>query len=184
MIQKRVDRVDLPHKTELSYCWHYKSARKMKPRVLSRGAERQLLQTQINPLHGSSYNNSNSSHYDVRSKAPPPVAVRRRSITPSRSHSLEFDNDHGRVIIHVRSRPRDAEELISEAILLSLQSLPSCRKLVACMSLHLSGEIVHLDLPAFISHFFFFLKKKIHDSPFSSTLPRSPSKSPWAIITE
>ena len=36
--RSRVDRVDSPHKTELSYCWHYKSslfvARKMKPRCL------------------------------------------------------------------------------------------------------------------------------------------------------
>ncbi|KAF9672197.1 hypothetical protein SADUNF_Sadunf11G0015600 [Salix dunnii] len=73
------------------------------------GAERQLLQTQTNPLHGSSslssrngnsqqnnsYNNSNRSHDDGRSKAPPPVAVRRRSVTPPHSHSLDFDNDHG-----------------------------------------------------------------------------------------
>ncbi|KAF9674909.1 hypothetical protein SADUNF_Sadunf10G0176400 [Salix dunnii] len=97
-------------------------------RVSSRGAERQLLQTQINPLHGSSSSsssrngnsqqnnsNSNSSHSAVRSKAPPPAAVLRRSVTPSRSHSLDFDNDHGRVRVAVRSRPRNAEELISDA---------------------------------------------------------------------
>uniref|UniRef100_A0A6N2MWL7 Reverse transcriptase Ty1/copia-type domain-containing protein n=1 Tax=Salix viminalis TaxID=40686 RepID=A0A6N2MWL7_SALVM len=118
MIQKRVDRVDSPHKTELTESLEQRS-------ILSRGAERQLLQTQINPLHGSSYNNSNSSHYDVRSKAPPPVAV--------------------------RSRPRDAEELISEAILLSLQSLPSCRNLEVCMRLHLSGEIVHCATHSLLS---------------------------------
>ncbi|KAB5548496.1 hypothetical protein DKX38_011902 [Salix brachista] len=91
---------------EIPLCGKKDEAESLEQRsILSRGAERQLLQTQINPLHGSSYNSSNSSHYDVRSKAPPPVAV--------------------------RSRPRDAEELISEAILLSLQSLPSCRKLIA-----------------------------------------------------
>ncbi|KAJ6773012.1 CENTROMERE PROTEIN E [Salix koriyanagi] len=38
-----------------------------------------------------------------------------RSVTPSRSHSLDFDNDHGRVRVAVRSRPRNAEELISDA---------------------------------------------------------------------
>ncbi|KAJ6720233.1 CENTROMERE PROTEIN E [Salix viminalis] len=99
-------------------------------RVSGRGAERQLLQTQINPLHGSSSSsssrngnsqqnnsssNSNSSHSAVRSKAPPPAAVLRRSVTPSRSHSFDFDNDHGRVRVAVRSRPRNAEELISDA---------------------------------------------------------------------
>ncbi|KAB5538976.1 hypothetical protein DKX38_016509 [Salix brachista] len=99
-------------------------------RVSGRGAERQLLQTQINPLHGSSSSsssrngnsqqntsnsNSNSSHSAVRSKAPPPPAVLRRSVTPSRSHSFDFDNDHGRVRVAVRSRPRNAEELISDA---------------------------------------------------------------------
>ncbi|KAG5237767.1 armadillo repeat-containing kinesin protein [Salix suchowensis] len=97
-------------------------------RVSGRGAERQLLQTQINPLNGSSSSsssrngnsqqnnsssNSNSSHSAVRSKAPPPAAVLRRSVTPSRSHSLDFD--HGRVRVAVRSRPRNAEELISDA---------------------------------------------------------------------
>jgi hypothetical protein len=74
-------------------------------RVSSRGAERQLLQTQTNPLHGSSSSssrngnsqqnnnsNSNSSHSAVRSKAPPPAAASRRSVTPSRSHSFDFDN--------------------------------------------------------------------------------------------
>lgn len=74
-------------------------------RVSSRGAERQLLQTQTNPLHGSSSSssrsgnsqqnnnsnsNSNSSHSAVRSKAPP-AAASRRSVTPSRSHSFDFD---------------------------------------------------------------------------------------------
>ncbi|KAJ6432898.1 hypothetical protein OIU84_020020 [Salix udensis] len=59
--------------------------------------------------------NSNSSHSAVRSKAPPAAAVLRRSVTPSRSHSFDFDNDHGRVRVAVRSRPRNAEELISDA---------------------------------------------------------------------
>ncbi|KAL3579364.1 hypothetical protein D5086_020868 [Populus alba] len=97
-------------------------------RVSNRGAERQLLQTQTNPLHGSSSSssrngnsqqnnnsNSNSSHSAVRSKAPPPAAASRRSVTPSRSHSFDFDNDHGRVRVAVRSRPRNAEELILDA---------------------------------------------------------------------
>ncbi|KAH8497339.1 hypothetical protein H0E87_019857 [Populus deltoides] len=98
-------------------------------RVSSRGAERQLLQTQTNPLHGSSSSssrngnsqqnnnsnsNSNSSHSAVRSKAPP-AAASRRSVTPSRSHSFDFDTDHGRVRVAVRSRPRNAEELILDA---------------------------------------------------------------------
>ncbi|KAJ6717627.1 KINESIN-LIKE PROTEIN [Salix purpurea] len=38
-----------------------------------------------------------------------------RSVTPSRSHSFDLDNDHGRVRVAVRSRPRNAEELISDA---------------------------------------------------------------------
>ena len=126
-------------------------------RVSSRRAERQLLQTQINPLYGCSSssskngnsqqnninNNSNNNHFVVRSKSPPPVALR-RFVTPSGSHSLSFDNDHGRVRIVVRSRLRNAEELISEAILLSLQSLPSCKKLVVKVHiLHIRFTVKH-----------------------------------------
>ncbi|CAK7325416.1 unnamed protein product [Dovyalis caffra] len=101
-------------------------------RVSSR-AERQLLQSQINPLHGSFSSSSSSSNsgsssrngnslqsysnsnHPVRSKAPPPAS--RRSVTPtsSRSHSLDLENDHGRVRVAVRLRPRNAEELILDA---------------------------------------------------------------------
>ncbi|OMO65565.1 Armadillo [Corchorus capsularis] len=54
-----------------------------------------------------------------RSKeAKPPSSSSRRSVTPtSRSHSKDFDgdNDPGRVRVAVRLRPRNAEDLISDA---------------------------------------------------------------------
>ncbi|XP_021295517.1 kinesin-like protein KIN-UC isoform X1 [Herrania umbratica] len=55
----------------------------------------------------------------LRSKeAKPPSASSRRSVTPtSRSHSRDFedDNEPGRVRVAVRLRPRNAEDLLSDA---------------------------------------------------------------------
>ncbi|XWS66204.1 hypothetical protein CRYUN_Cryun05aG0179700 [Craigia yunnanensis] len=86
-------------------------------------AERQRITQQQQGLShgGNSLTRSlNNGQQSLRSKdtKPPPSSSSRRSVTPtSRSHYRDFDddNDHGRVRVAVRLRPRNAEDLLSDA---------------------------------------------------------------------
>ncbi|XP_022765450.1 kinesin-like protein KIN-UC [Durio zibethinus] len=87
-------------------------------------AERQRISQQQQGLsHGGnsltrSLNNGQQSLRSKDTKPPPSSSSSRRSVTPtSRSHSTEFDdeNDPGRVRVAVRLRPRNAEDLLSDA---------------------------------------------------------------------
>ncbi|TYG51423.1 hypothetical protein ES288_D10G256400v1 [Gossypium darwinii] len=87
-------------------------------------AERQRV-SQQGLIHGGnsltrSLNNGQNSlrSNDTKPLHFPPAPTSRRSVTPnSRSHSRDFDddNDPGRVRVAVRLRPRNAEDLLSDA---------------------------------------------------------------------
>lgn len=87
-------------------------------------AERQRV-SQQGLIHGGnsltrSLNNGQNSlrSNDTKPLHFPPAPTSRRLVTPnSRSHSRDFDddNDPGRVRVAVRLRPRNAEDLLSDA---------------------------------------------------------------------
>lgn len=83
-------------------------------------AER-VLQQHIPPLSQGSFSSSlnlpsKSVNYGVRSKDRPSSSFSRRSVTPnSRSFSTQDDNDPVRVRVAVRLRPKNSEDLISDA---------------------------------------------------------------------
>ncbi|XVF23536.1 hypothetical protein REPUB_Repub13aG0047000 [Reevesia pubescens] len=92
-------------------------------RPAQRGAERQRITHQqqgVSHVGNSLTRSLNNEQQSLRSKdtKPPPFSSSRRSVTPtSRSHSRDFDdeNDPGRVRVAVRLRPRNAEDLLSDA---------------------------------------------------------------------
>ncbi|KAG4150452.1 hypothetical protein ERO13_D04G004800v2 [Gossypium hirsutum] len=85
-----------------------------------RAEKQRILQQQQGLSHGwnSLTRSLNNGQQSLRSKDTKPVPSSRRSVTPtSRSFYRDFDddNDSGRVRVAVRLRPRNAEDLLSDA---------------------------------------------------------------------
>ncbi|MBA0781041.1 hypothetical protein Gotri_002001 [Gossypium trilobum] len=89
-------------------------------RPAQRAEKQRIMQQQQGLSHGwnSLTRSLNNGQQSLRSKDTKPVPSSRRSVTPtSRSFYRDFDddNDSGRVRVAVRLRPRNAEDLLSDA---------------------------------------------------------------------